>query len=276
MSSIKAIISDADGTLVNTKYLIRHGQYEAAVEYLIKRGALRTDIPSYETYHTFIDKSVGGRTRETFEKTLRLMFSNTHEYLLKQIDFDELDKSLEPIQDRIALLYVHPFHGLTELFSWTGQSKTKFGIFTSGSRRMIMRNFGVSLPVMGYTELFKHDEMTISDRFTAFIDRAKAVYGMPELAVATCEDVSATKPDPEGILQLMEKLKVNSEEVLVIGDHPVDIQAAVTAGVHAIGISHGFGTPPELKEQGAIRIVDDLASLPHIIEGHNIGNELLF
>lgn len=26
---IKAIISDSDGTLVNTLYLIRHGQYEA-------------------------------------------------------------------------------------------------------------------------------------------------------------------------------------------------------------------------------------------------------
>lgn len=273
---IKALISDADGTLVNTKFLIRHGQYETVVEYLLKKDIHRHEIPPYEIYQSYIDKSVGGRTRETLEKTLRLLFSQTHEKLLEKIDFDELDKSLEPIQDRIAVIYVHPFHGLTELFSWTGKSKTKFGIFTSGNRRMIIRNFGVSLPVIGYTDLFNKDEMGITERFSAFIDRAVAVYGMPQLAIITCEDVAATKPDPEGILKLIDELEVKTDEVIVLGDHPVDMQAAKAAGIHTIGISHGFGTPPELKENGAIRIVDDLASLPMIIEAHNSGRELLF
>ena len=273
---IKAVISDADGTLVNTVYLIRHGQYETAVEYLMHRGVPREDIPGYEVYESYINKAVGGSTRETFEKTIRLLFSKTLEHHLEKIDFDELDNSLAPIQDHIAPLYVHPFHGLTELFTWLGASKTSMGIFTSGNRRMIVRNFGVSLPVLGYVDLFRDDSVSSEIRLNSFIERAKAVYGIPELSVVTCEDVAKTKPDPEGILKLMKKLNVKPDEVVLLGDHAVDMQAARAARVHGIGISHGFGTPAELKEAGAIRIVDDLASLPKLIEAHNTGKSLLF
>jgi phosphoglycolate phosphatase-like HAD superfamily hydrolase len=274
---IKAIISDADGTLVNTVYLIRHGQYEAAVAYMTGKGVPRHDIPTYEIYESYINKSVGGSTRETFEKTIRLLFDHTLlEHHLDKINFDELDKGLEPIQDRIAPLYVHPFHGLTELFTWAGTEKVSFGIFTSGNQRMIIRNFGVSLPVMGYTDLFKADDQPVNERLAAFIARAKAVYGISGLAVVTCEDVHKTRPDPEGILKLMQTLAVTTEEVIVLGDHPFDMQAARAACVHPIGISHGFSTAAELKAAGAIRTVDDLTSIARLIQLHNDNKERLF
>ena len=269
MNRIKAIISDADGTLVNTVYLIRHGQYEVAVDYLLSHGIPKEDIPLYSVYESYINKSVGGSTRETFEKTLTLLFSKTHAHHLGKINFDELDSHLAPTQDYIARLYVHPFHGLTELFTWAGKSKTSFGIFTSGNRRMIVRNFGISLPVLGYTDLFLADTIDIATRLEAFIARAKAIYGIPQLAVVTCEEVVKTKPNPEGILTLIQELGVKKEEVLILGDHPVDMQAAKAAGVVSIGISHGFGTPAELTAAGASRVVDDLASLPKIIEEDN-------
>lgn len=273
---IKAIISDADGTLVNTLYLIRHGQYETAVEYLIERGIPRHDIPDYETYVHFINKSVGGSTRETFEKTIRMLFSETHEHHLKTIDFDEIDQRLAPVQDRIAPLYVHPFHGLNELFSWLGTSNTSLGIFTSGNRRMILRNFGVSLPTLGYNDLFRADEIPVSIRLESFIARTKAIYGIPRLAAVSCEDTSAAKPDPEGILRLMNLLQVSSDEVIVLGDHPIDMISAINAGIHAIGITHGFGTPAELKSAGAIYTIDNLGSIPQLIEDHNSGKNQLF
>jgi len=276
MTKIKAIISDADGTLVNTIYLIRHGQYETAVAYLLDKGIPLADIPKYETYESFINKSVGGNTRETFEKTLKLMFSQTHDEYLEKINFDDLDQNLARIQDHFAPLYVHPFHGLTELFVWMGSSQMKLGIFTSGDRRMVIRNFGVSLPVLGYTQLFLADEIDVEERFQAFVSRAKAVYGIPELMVATCENVSKTKPNPEGILMLLEKLHVKPEEVFYMGDHSTDMQAAQKAGVHAFGISHGFSSPAELKEAGAIKIIHDLEVVPRLIDNHNSGSEMLF
>ncbi|MGH7203417.1 MAG: HAD family hydrolase [Candidatus Levyibacteriota bacterium] len=276
MKQIRAIISDADGTLVNTVYLIRHGQYATAVGYLIARGVPREDIPTYDVYESYINRAVGGSTRETFEKTLRLLFGKAHAQHLNKIDFSELNAALDPIQDHIATLYVHPFHGLTEMFSWLGKSKTDFGIFTSGDRRMILRNFGISLPALGFTELFRADDRSTAERLDAFITRTKAIYGIPKIAIVTCEDVTKTKPDPEGILKLMEQLNLNADEVIVLGDHAVDMQAAKAAGVHAIGISHGFGTPVELKEAGAVRVVDDLKALPRIIKAHNTGKSALF
>ncbi len=269
MTQIKALISDADGTLVNTLYLIRHGQYETAVEYLLASGISRSHIPRYDIYESYINKSVGGSTRETFEKTLRLIFAKNHEHYLKKINFDDLDKKLDQVQDRLAPLYVHPFFGLTELLTWCGRNGIKFGIFTSGNRRRIIRNFGVSLPVLGFTELFRADELAIGERFEAFKTRLKAVYGIPQIAISTCEDVQKTKPDPEGILKIMQKLGVRPEEVLVMGDHPLDMLAAQNANLEPTGISHGFGTPAELKEAGAVRVVRDLASIPKSISTHN-------
>jgi phosphoglycolate phosphatase-like HAD superfamily hydrolase len=40
MRKIKAIIADSDGTLVDTRYLIRHGQYEASVDHLAEVSAI--------------------------------------------------------------------------------------------------------------------------------------------------------------------------------------------------------------------------------------------
>jgi len=273
---IKAIISDSDGTLVNTLYLIRHGQYEAGVEYLLERGIPQNDIPEYAVYESYINKSVGGPTRDTFEKTIKLLYGKTHKHHLKNIDFDELNSRLQPIQDHIAPLYVHPFHGLTELFNWAGNNNIDMGIFTSGDRRMVIRNYGVSLPVLGYTELFKADEISVKERFAAFISRAKAVYGLSHFEIMTCDVINKPKPDPEGILKLMELLKVKPDEVIACGDHPVDIIAAKRAGIYAIGTAHGFGTPAELTEAGALRVVDDLLAIPKLIDAHNRGESKLF
>ncbi|MFA6602566.1 MAG: HAD family hydrolase [Candidatus Shapirobacteria bacterium] len=276
MKQIKAIISDADGTLVNTLYMIRHGQYEAIAEYMIRRGIERSLIPKYEIYESYLNKCVGGDTRATFEKTLKLMFGENHGGLINKIDFDELDKSLSPIQDRLAPLYVHPFFGLTEFFTWIGKKGIKFGIYTSGSKRHIVRNFGISLPALGYEDLFKSDEIDSGERMGAFITRIKAVYGITDMSVTTCEDVVKTKPDPEGLLKLINEFGVDPDEVVVVGDLPVDMLAAKAGGVRGIGISHGFGSPADLRETGAICVVESLTSLKKAITAHNLGKKRLF
>lgn len=273
---IKAIVSDSDGTLVNTLYLIRHGQYEATVKHLRAKGVPRDDIPDYEIFESFINKSVGGKTRETLEATLRLLYERTHDSHLQKVDFDELDRDLQPIQDQIAPLYVHPFHGLTELFSWLGQNTISLGIFTSGSAYHIVRHYGIALPALGYTDLYLNETADNIQKLNAFTERIKAVYGIPQFEVVSADDVTRTKPDPEGILKLLDRLNLKPDEVIAMGDHPVDMQAAAAADVHAIGTTHGFSTAAELKEAGAILTVGSLLDIPHLIEAHNSGEHPLF
>ena len=45
------------------------------------------------------------------------------------------------------------------------------------------------------------------------------------------DDVANPKPDPEGILQAVEVLKVDPAHAIYVGDSPTDMEAAIAAGV---------------------------------------------
>ncbi len=54
------------------------------------------------------------------------------------------------------------------------------------------------------------------------------------------EDISITKPAPEGILLACEKLSLDPKDVIYVGDHMNDIKAAEHAGAIAIGCTYGY------------------------------------
>lgn len=72
----------------------------------------------------------------------------------------------------------------------------------------------------------------------------------------TAEDVSRTKPDPEGYLLALERLGgVPAGEVLVFEDTPVGVQAAHAAGMRCVAV---LGTVPRERLEAADEIVDVL------------------
>merc|ERR1711924_561973 len=80
----------------------------------------------------------------------------------------------------------------------------------------------------------------------------------------TCDDVVSCKPDPEGVFTAMKTLGVSKDQhhqVVMIGDHHVDIQAGRAAGVSTVGMIHGFGTERDLKKSGATVLCDSISSL---------------
>ena len=56
------------------------------------------------------------------------------------------------------------------------------------------------------------------------------------------------KPDPTGLLQMLEELKVKPEETAYVGDTNVDVQVAENAGVVAIGVSWGYDKAAPLPQ----------------------------
>jgi HAD superfamily hydrolase (TIGR01549 family) len=60
-------------------------------------------------------------------------------------------------------------------------------------------------------------------------------------AVVTAEDVRRTKPDPEGLIRCAAVLQVSAAETAYVGDTPLDIQAARSAGMSAIALLGGAG-----------------------------------
>ncbi len=256
-----AILSDADGTLVDTVHLIRHGQYETAKTYLTQHGIAAQDIPDYGVYEGHLNEVVGGSARDTLERTVRLLYKNqpTH---LDGIDFDALHHMLNPIQDKIAPEFVKPYQGLAELFSRIGSAGIRLAVFTSGTPHHIVRNFGVSLPELEITELYKDRTLTDTEKLRLFESKLASYFDIPMFTVVTCDDTSSHKPDPEGLNIAMQRLGVTPAESLVLGDHKVDIQSGINAGVsELIGITHGFGDHRSLEEAGATKVVDSLDEL---------------
>ena len=57
--------------------------------------------------------------------------------------------------------------------------------------------------------------------------------------IVTAEDVTAGKPDPRMLLELMREFGTEPERTLMIGDTTHDLQMALNAGCASVGVSYG-------------------------------------
>ncbi len=73
--------------------------------------------------------------------------------------------------------------------------------------------------------------------------------------VAGQRDSVRRKPDPDGVIRIMEALEVPREECLYVGDSEVDIRTGKNADVRTVGVAWGFRTREELEEAGAETII---------------------
>ena len=76
------------------------------------------------------------------------------------------------------------------------------------------------------------------------------------LAVGQVDGV-AQKPNPDGVLLVLEKLGIKKEKAVYVGDSEVDCLTARNAGIDCIGVTWGFRSAETLKESGAGIIVDE-------------------
>lgn len=73
-------------------------------------------------------------------------------------------------------------------------------------------------------------------------------------------DETASKPDPEMLVQITAELSVPRERTLMIGDSVHDLRMAINAGMDAIGVACGANTREQLQE------LRPLACLGHTTE----------
>ena len=63
------------------------------------------------------------------------------------------------------------------------------------------------------------------------------------------------KPDPAGMLDICEQLKIPAEKFLYLGDTATDMKTATSAGCFPVGVLWGFRPEAELRDNGARAIV---------------------
>ncbi len=76
------------------------------------------------------------------------------------------------------------------------------------------------------------------------------------------EDVAEHKPDPSGILTALTHLHLRPDEAVYVGDHIVDAEAAMRAGISFIGVLNGTCRREDFADYQVIRLIDNIGDLP--------------
>lgn len=72
------------------------------------------------------------------------------------------------------------------------------------------------------------------------------------------------KPDPTGVLALLDELGVSAEETVYVGDTKTDMITGKSAGLFTVGVLWGFRDRAELEENGADVIISHPSELLEI------------
>jgi pyrophosphatase PpaX len=75
--------------------------------------------------------------------------------------------------------------------------------------------------------------------------------------IITGEDILHPKPHPEPLLKALQKLVVEPEKSIMIGDTEADILAGKNAGIRTVGVSYGFAGPGIIQYDPDF-LVDDI------------------
>ena len=81
------------------------------------------------------------------------------------------------------------------------------------------------------------------------------------------EDVTAHKPDPEGLIRALGRLGIESVQAVYVGDHPVDAEAAGRAGVRFIAVLTGTSRPADFTGHQVAGVMSSLSELPGTLLG---------
>lgn len=65
------------------------------------------------------------------------------------------------------------------------------------------------------------------------------------------------KPAPDGVFEIIDKLNVNRDQCLFVGDTSTDIKTGIAAGIDAVGVLWGFRRKEEMEDAGAKYTIND-------------------
>lgn len=92
------------------------------------------------------------------------------------------------------------------------------------------------------------------------IEGIMKLHGTKPLVKYICgsDSVKVEKPDPEGLLKMVEEMKLTPKDVLYVGDSMIDAQTAQNAGIDFGGVTTGATTLEELESYPHVILMNDL------------------
>ena len=83
--------------------------------------------------------------------------------------------------------------------------------------------------------------------------------------VVSANDVEYHKPHPEPVQMILEALRVDPQEALMVGDANYDILMGRAAGCRTCGVTYGNQSASALRDAGADYLIDDFIELVNIV-----------
>lgn len=163
---------------------------------------------------------VGNGARALMEKALKAA---------GETDGSRLDEGMEVygrIFDANCTYHVTPYEGVEEMLRGLKEKGIRLGVLSNKPHRQTVKVV---------REIFGEDVFDFAQGQQEQVPR---------------------KPDPAGVLRLLEEMLVTRDECLYVGDSEVDIQTGRNAGVRTISVTWGFRTREVLVAAGAGTIID--------------------
>ena len=79
--------------------------------------------------------------------------------------------------------------------------------------------------------------------------------------IALGAGVFASKPAPDGALDIIKRFGVSADETVFVGDSDVDVKTGLNAGMRVIGVSWGYRGHKFLENLGRCTVVDTVEEL---------------
>jgi len=141
---------------------------------------------------------------------------------------EDLDKIVKSFMDNYSTMHTNksvPFEGIRELLV-----------------QLVLRNIPIAVCS---NKLDEYTKLMIKELFPTipFVDVMGETVGI------------ARKPSPDMALMVLEKMNLNADKVLFVGDTKTDMLTAGAVGCISVGVSWGFRPVEELKEYGAKHII---------------------
>jgi phosphoglycolate phosphatase len=80
------------------------------------------------------------------------------------------------------------------------------------------------------------------------------------------DHVNRVKPDPDHLLQALEKIASPPETALMVGDHPLDVQTGHRSGILTAGVASGHASQEDLARSGADFTAQDCEELIEVLK----------
>jgi HAD superfamily hydrolase (TIGR01509 family) len=131
---------------------------------------------------------------------------------------------------------VRAFPGVVELVEWAQQRGWRIGVLTGKGRR---------------SARFTLEQLGLGP----FVD-----------CIVSGDDVERPKPDPEGVRRALGEMGIALEQLVVVGDSPVDVAAGRAAGARTAAVLWGALDADALRRAGATWVVATPAELRAVLE----------